>query len=267
MLTWCVQSIRSSYAWGIYSENVTSEYWETTSDPIPWPWQAYEIDTGTYLIYDTDITLTSPSSGVTYGLSNDTLLPVISIFDDLFPAFYTAEDEKIEPLLRYHNFFDGPWTRTLQFNPWLAPNNVTRHMERLATSITNVMRSSNKKDMIPGNAFSRENYVDVRWQWLTLPLGLLSIALIFLSATIAKSASERDRVGVWKTSAYATLLYGLPDEMQNKITRSGSTGTPRSKAKELKVKLQPNGGWRVSGNLFTPFTPKPRLYQPPPGWI
>jgi hypothetical protein len=267
MLTWCVQSIRSSYAWGIYSENVTSEYWETTSDPIPWPWQAYEIDTGTYLIYDTDITLTSPSSGVTYGLSNDTLLPVISIFDDLFPAFYTAEDEKIEPLLRYHNFFDGPWTRTLQFNPWLAPNNVTRHMERLATSITNVMRSSNKKDMIPGNAFSRENYVDVRWQWLTLPLGLLSIALIFLSATIAKSASERDRVGVWKTSAYATLLYGLPDEMQNKITRSGSTGTPRSKAKELKVKLQPNGGWRVSGNLFTPFTPKPRLNQPPPGWI
>ena len=129
--------------------------------------------------------------------------------------------------------------------------------------MTNAMRSSPDKRMTTGKAYSQENFVDVRWQWLTLPLGLLIIALIFLSATIAKSAAERDRVGVWKTSAYATLLYGLPDEMQKKITRSGSVGTPRAKAKELKVRLQPNLGWRISGNLFTP---KPRN-QPPPGWI
>jgi hypothetical protein len=144
---------------------------------------------------------------------------------------------------------------------------LTEHMRRLATSMTNVMRSSVSKEMVPGRAFSRESYVDVRWQWLTLPLGLLFVALIFLAATIVKSAIERDRVGVFKTSAYATLLYGLPDEMQNKITRSGSIGTPRSKAKELKVRLQPNQGWRVSGNMFSPFAPRPRQAQPPPGWI
>ena len=140
-------------------------------------------------------------------------------------------------------------------------------MERLAQALTNVIRSSSNKEMIPGAAYNKENYVSVRWQWLTLPIGLLCISFIFLAATVAKSAVERDRVGVWKTSAYATLLYGLPDDMQQKITRSGSTGTPRAKAKELKVRLQPNQGWRVSGNLFSPFTSKPRQNLPPPGWI
>jgi hypothetical protein len=140
-------------------------------------------------------------------------------------------------------------------------------MERLATAMTNVIRSSTSRNMIFGAAYSAENYVSVRWEWLTLPLGLLCISFIFLAATVTKSAVERDRVGVWKTSAYATLLYGLPDEMQQKITRSASTGTPRAKAKELKVKLQPNHGWRVSGNLFSPFVPKPKPNLPPPGWI
>jgi hypothetical protein len=191
----------------------------------------------------------------------------MNIFDDMFPSFYTAQSSSAQPVLRYHNYPDGAYTKQLTFNPWMGTNNITRHMERLATAMTNVIRSSSDKIMVNGGAYSKENYVSVRWEWLTLPLGLLSVALVFLAATVAKSAVERDRVGVWKTSAYATLLYGLPDEMQNKITRSGSTGTPRAKAKELKVKLQPNGGWRVSGNLFTPFTPKPPQPQPPPGWI
>lgn len=274
ILSWCVRRLTSSYEFGVYSENVTSEYWDTSDEPIPWPWKTYETEDALDLIYDTNVTLQPPSSndsqqstGVSYGLNNVTVFYIKSIFDDFFPSMYTVADQSASPLLRYKNYANGPSTRTMEFNPWQEPNNLTRHMERLASSMTNVMRSSHSKLMINGDAFSRENYVEVRWQWLTLPLGLLFISLVFLAATIAKSATERDRVGVWKTSAYATLLYGLPDEMQNKITRSGSTGTPRSKAKEMKVKLQPNGGWRVSGNLFTPFTPKPRLNQPPPGWI
>lgn len=271
ILSWCVQTLSSSYEWGIYSENVTSEYWDTSTAPYQWPWEAIQADDGVFLDYSPNITLQpsthTAASGTIYGLTNDTVFNVIGRFDDFFPASYTKQRGDAVPLLRFKNYYDGPSTRTLDFNPWQFPNNVTRHMQRMAIAMTNVMRSSASKDMVIGAAYSRENYVDVRWQWLTLPLGLLCISLVFLAATITKSAVERDRVGVWKTSAYATLLYGLPDEMQNKITRSVSTGTPRAKAKELKVKLQPNGGWRISGNLFTPFTPRPRVPQPPPGWI
>ena len=278
-LSWCVQTIESSYAFGVYSENITSTYPDSSEDETSWPWEVIEGDGGQDLFYAPNITLQSPpslhnSQGIAqnkgiFGANNLTAYSIIAIFDDFFPSSYTAEDPAASPLLRYKNFMDGPTTRYMETdsNPWLAPNNVTRHMERLATSMTNVIRSSVSKDMVNGTAFSKENYVEVRWQWLTLPLGLLFISLIFLAATISKSAVERDRVGVYKTSAYATLLYGLPDEMSKNITRSGSKGTPRSKAKELKVRLQPNKGWRISENLFSPFTPKPRQPQPPPGWI
>ncbi|KAJ4332624.1 hypothetical protein N0V87_008252 [Didymella glomerata] len=275
-LSWCVQSIQSTYDSGVYSESIALEHLNTVEEPVAWPWKAYEVDTGLNLIYAPNITLhvpsppTSSGSGTPsaeYGVDNITVINVGMVFDDFFPSFYTSEPGAAAPVLRYKNYADGPSTRALDFNACQAPNNLTEHMRRLATSMTNVMRSSVSKEMVPGRAFSRESYVDVRWQWLTLPLGLLFVALIFLAATIVKSAIERDRVGVFKTSAYATLLYGLPDEMQNKITRSGSIGTPRSKAKELKVRLQPNQGWRVSGNMFSPFAPRPRQAQPPPGWI
>jgi hypothetical protein len=138
-------------------------------------------------------------------------------------------------------------------------------MDRLATAMTNVIRSAPSKEMISGQSFSREAYVSVRWEWLTLPIGLLLMSFIFLAATIFKSALEKDQLGVLKNSAILTLLYGVPDNMRTQLTRSSSRGTPRAKAKELKVKLNPNMGWRVSGNLFSPLTPRPP--QPPPGWI
>jgi hypothetical protein len=112
--------------------------------------------------------------------------------------------------------------------------------------------------MLEGEAYNKEKFVPVRWEWITLPLSLLCISFIFLAATVAKSAVEIDRLGIYKSSAYATLLYDLSDELQHKITWSGSTGTPRVKAKELKVRLQPNQGRRVSGNLFSPFQEKSR---------
>lgn len=278
ILSWCVQTIKSSYDWGKYSENITSTYHPTVSGSYSWPWVAYPVeDLGTFLIYEQNVTLQPPAShhgrvndtvfNTTYEIDNVTVSNVMSIFDDFFPSFYTANNSSVEPMLRFKNYPQGPSTRKLNPNPWAAPNNLTHYMERMASAVTNVMRSSSSRSMVSGKAYNKENFVDVRWEWLTLPIGLLCISFVFLAATVMKSAVERDRVGVWKTSAYATLLYGLPDEMQQKITRSSSTGTPRAKAKELKVKLQPNQGWRVSGNLFSPFVQKPKPPQPPPGWI
>jgi hypothetical protein len=273
VLSWCVQSLKSSYDWGKYTENVTSTFVNITSEPMPWPWVVNE----DMYAYTQNIILEPPTSSFdrpngtifnkTYTVDNTTMFNAMIVFDDFFPSYYTTEDTSADAVLRFKNYPAGPSTRTLEFNPWEAPNDIASHMERLALALTNVIRSSKDKEMLLGEAYNKENFVSVRWQWLTLPIGLLCISFIFLAATVAKSAVERDRVGVWKTSAYATLLYGLPDEMQASITRSGSTGTPRARAKELKVKLQPNKGWRVSGNLFSPFISKPRSNQPPPGWI
>lgn len=280
VLSWCIQTLKSSYQGGEYSEDVLAVYKNSTAGPSPW--ESFEIPDeeggGIETFYIQNVSITPPAASLgrsnatmfneTYGVDNITAYNVINIFDDFFPSYYTAASTSDTPMLRYKNYGSGASTRELKSSPWQAPNDIGLHVRRLAVAMTNVIRSDvDSNNMLHGTAYKMETYVEVRWQWLTLPLGVLFVSLIFLAATIMKSALERDRVGVWKTSAYATLLYGLPDDMQKKITRSCSTGTPRSKAKELKVKLQPNQGWRISEAIFSPFTPKPRLNQPPPGWI
>lgn len=279
VLAWCVKTVESSYIIGEYSENVTSTFWNTTDGPLPWKSSQFEVDGETYTetTYTQDIALTPPPSSRnqssnlvfnnTYQMSNRTASNAILVFDDYFPSSYSTLAPGEDPMLRYKNFAAGPSFRKVFFNPMLAPNNITHHFERLATALTNAVRSDVKsKNMLQGDAYNMENYVAVRWEWLTLPLGLLFSALIFLAATIATSAGGKDGVGIWKTSAIATLLYGLPDDVQRKIT-SAEDGTPRAKAKELRVELKSDRRWRISGNIFSPFTPKPRLNQPPPGWI
>ena len=280
VLSWCAQTIRSSYDWGRYTEEIIATFENTTAGPPPWT--SFDVSDengpGTFIIYEQNVTIEPPASGLyrtnntvfdpRYGVDNVTVSNVINIFDDFFPSYYVAEDAEAEPSLRFANYANGAKFRPMLFNPWQEAN-LTNHMNRLAFAMTNVLRSSTSKHMLHGDAYNMVTYVSVRWEWLTLPLGLLFVAFIFLAATVAKSAVEIDRLGVYKSSAYATLLYGLSDDLQHKITRSGSTGTPRAKAKELKVKIQPNGGWRVSGrygNLFSPFPSKPKN-QPPPGWI
>ncbi|KAF2621562.1 hypothetical protein BU25DRAFT_435383 [Macroventuria anomochaeta] len=281
VLSWCVQTIKSSYEGGKYTEEVLSRYENTTAGPSPWESFPIPEDEGggfdTFYMQDISITPATsdqdrPASTVfntTYGTNNITAYTLINVFDDFFPSYYTVASAADTPILRYKNYDGtGASTRELAYSSWQEPNDIVFHVSRLAVAMTNGIRSDvNSNEMLHGTAYRMETYVEVRWQWLALPLGVLFVSLIFLAATITKSALERERVGVWKTSAYATLLYGLPDEVQKKITRSSSTGTPRTKAKEMKVKLQPNQGWRISEAIFSPFSPKPRLNQPPPGWI
>jgi hypothetical protein len=272
MLTWCVQTINSSYTWPRYQESVSNSVINTTSGSSPWVTSEVETEDGleTDMFYLQNISISGSSGGRSisgYGILNDTAYYTIQIFDDMFPSFTTVANFTAQPLLKYKVTAaqGAPPFRPLDFNPWLPPNNITGHMERLATAMTNVIRSRSS-EVVSGQAFSNGTYVSVRWQWMSLPLALLVASGIFLIATVFKTSREQSHVGVWKTSALATLLYGLPDAMQKTLTSPGSNRTPRSKAKELRVKLL-SKGWRVSGNLFDPVPPKSQQEMPPPGWI
>ncbi|KAH6632986.1 hypothetical protein C7974DRAFT_163104 [Boeremia exigua] len=277
VISWCVKTIKSSYDWGEYNEEVLETRINTTAGPFPWQTMALdpsiEATNGTQIFFADDIHIHVNSTDAnstmkSYGTSNNTAYSIMVVFDDMFPSFYTAKDASAEPVLRFWTWKDGPaYTQHPIFNPWLAPNNISSHVGRLATAMTNVIRSKTGKKWIDGHSYSMENYVAVRWEWLTLPLGLLMMSLIFLAATVFKSAHEREQVGVLKNSAILTLLHGIPDNMRGKLTRSTSKGTPRAKAKELKVRLHPNLGWRVSGNVFSPMISRAPKAQPPPGWI
>ncbi|KAF2877161.1 hypothetical protein BDV95DRAFT_140700 [Massariosphaeria phaeospora] len=265
VLQWCAKTMLSTYSEGGYTENVTNIFVNETQGPSPW--ETSEIlnekgePSGTEYTYVQNITVKG-QGGNEYHIDNLTQVLTLSLFDDIFPSSYTLSNstDEVDGMLRYKEYITvDVYTRNLTRNPWLF-DNVTKHMDNLATAMTNVIRSSpSNTKMITGPAYDKESFVDVRWGWLSLPLGLLGLTFLFLIATVIRSSMEQDQVGVWKTSAIATLLYGLPDAMQKKMTASQGMGTPRAKAKEVRVKWLPRAGWRFSGNSgFSPTSTKSR---------
>ncbi|KAF2642675.1 hypothetical protein P280DRAFT_271603 [Massarina eburnea CBS 473.64] len=270
VLSWCVKTFKSTYYQAKYEEEVLEIFENNTVGDFPWVSTPVITPTfnATDVWYSENITIKAPltvngSDMTDFGLINTTLWNVAQGFDDLFPSLYTTTNTSTSPVLRYRTNLSGAsYLMSLDFNPWYGSNNITRHLERMATALTNVVRSAPNGPEVIGDAFFTETYVSVRWAWLSLPLGLLLLSLVFLIATMKKTAKEV----VWKTSAIATLMYGLPDDMQKKITAEAQNRTPRAKAKELKVKLHGNG-WRVSSPFPSPRATKSRQYQPPPGWF
>jgi hypothetical protein len=273
VVSWCVKTIQSSYWLAAYEEKVVKETYNETAGPFPWLTVPFVSETlnGTDIYYTQDISIQSERTGTVFGVSNATASLEVAIFDDVFPSFTTITKgaEKATMREKFYVGPKGPMTRILDRNPWLYPNDLHSHMDRMSTAISNVIRSATGTEAVLGKSYIMENYVSVRWEWSSLPLGLLFLSLIFLTATVMKTSREEGRVSVWKTSAIATLLYGLPDDMKGKITKETKTDSPRSKAKKLKVKLHPSQGWRIShsNTMFSPLTPKPKQNLPPPGWL
>jgi hypothetical protein len=274
-LSFCVKTIQSSYNWGGYNEEVVNTMFNTTPGAFPWQSFPYETETenGTDIFYMDNITIKvdmlSGERGLKeFGTSNTTASSILQGFRDIFPAFTTTMNESSPSILRYKTWKpEDPWTQTLNFNPWLAPNNVTRHMERLATAMTNVIRSAPSRQDVQGLAFAKQTFISVRWKWLAFPLLLLVLSLVFLVSTMIKTSKDVE-TGMWKTSAMPTLIYSLPKETQSRFTKS-STWSSTKETKKVRIRLLPNMGWRVSGasHLNTsPQLPRPAAHAPR-GWM
>jgi hypothetical protein len=275
MLSWCVKTIRSSYSWGAYEEKVEDIFFNTSKTPFPWStvYRPELMATDTDFHYN--ISLYPPGTsrdGPGYSVSNETFLDVVEILDEVFPSLITVADPSARPFLKIRtSFTDRVMFRDFHFNPFLAPNNVTNHIAGMATAITNVVRSDPaNNEFITGQAFAPETYVAVRWAWLAFPLAMLSLCAIFLIATMIKtSKGGHEELGTWKTSAMPTLIYSLPQDMRQNLT---TTSTCRSivdvGAKKVKIRLKPDQGWRVSGQMRPASTLLSRTNpQPPPGWL
>jgi hypothetical protein len=172
MLAWCVKTLKSSYAQGQYYEEVIATYFEPKVAMDTWPgasWRGDSDDGDFWVDYTQNVSLRPPhprsydSASVilndTYNVNNLTQAYVMFPFDDMFPSSYTVANNYSAPKLRYMNYLNGPCVRDLAFNPWQYPNNVTRHMERLAIAMTNAIRSSENSPLLHGRAYLSEPYV------------------------------------------------------------------------------------------------------------
>jgi hypothetical protein len=272
VLSWCVKTMDSSYHDGKYTEIVKDHFINTTMGTYPWITVPPDIpnykDNSGKIQYAQNITvdphaLDGQGNESSFGLSNDTACNIIAIFDDYLPGFYTRKSNTSKTYLKNAFWEEDPHMLEEPQNLWLTPNNVTDQMDKLATAMTNLLRQWSN-DTALGKSYTRETYIEVRWEWLTLPITVLVLTLIFLLGTMRRTAMENDEVGVWKNSSIVTLLYGLPDELQWKLTASHHHKKPHSRAKELKVRLLPTKKWRMSGYILSPTTEKPKSR---PDWI
>jgi len=272
VLYWCVKSMKSSYDSGRYEEEILASYGNTTTGPFPWISTPFidDLGPGIDLFYMQDINIAGAiSDGRSFsgfGTSNNTAFKTVQGFTDIFPSFVTTSNTSNKMILRYKTWREGPaYNRQLDFNPWLAPT-VASHLDRLAVAMTNVVRSAPGRVGVRGEAYSRETYIDVNWEWLAFPFTLLLLSFVFLLLTIVKTSKDVG-VGVWKTSAMPTLIYGLPQDVQKEILSSRTNGTDSKKpseATEVRIKLLPENGWKVSGQSTITSVP---LHRGPAGWV
>jgi hypothetical protein len=276
VMSWCVKRLTSRYAAGEYEEEVTKTFFNTTTGPWPWITTPFgdENDNGTDMFYLQEIGINVEAihregRTSTFGALNHTHSAIAAGFADIFPSSSTAVNESAIPLLRYRTWTRNfSYNRQLDFNPWLAPNNFSRHMERWAVAMTNVIRTAPSKEMLAGHSFTRETFVSIRWAWLTFPFALLLFSLVFLISTIIKTSKDRD-IGVWKTSAMPTLIHSLPPDVQKAMQMSSKDyHVPKKDTKQVRIRLHPERGWRVSGQLcVSPTLMRRTEHHGSTGWI
>jgi hypothetical protein len=257
-LYWCVNTVQSSNYSGSYSENVTNSVQLQVSNNS-WPWSVFTDDTGlVHNRYMTNFSLSLPSRGqpdasqLTFQVDNVTMVSTILTMDEIVPGYVTAPDDlaSSDPSLRWLNsgqYYGAPPQAiplAAKDNPWLPPNNVSDHMARLAAAMSVVVRNAQAAgqeiNLAKGIVWKQYTLVQIRWAWITLPMAVLVLSLVFLVGTVVISSREREEVGIWKTSVIAVLFNGLGDEVQQSVPPNCTMGEAREKARELKVKLVPD---------------------------
>ncbi|KAF2430986.1 hypothetical protein EJ08DRAFT_206013 [Tothia fuscella] len=215
VLYWCTKTISANYQEGKYSERVLSTFRNKTIRTNP---LTYKLESNT-INYDylSNVTITPDGQSETFVVANETALQTIFTFDQLIPLYVTQTNRSATTLLRTHNDMNTTErARSLEYpeNQW-ASNDIPQHMDDLATTITNAIRTyPGSSELVLGSG-SMESYIHIRWRWLILPIILLSSTLVFLVATIIRS--RRENIGVFKTSSLALLANGLDDASRREL--------------------------------------------------
>lgn len=106
--------------------------------------------------------------------------------------------------------------------------NTTQLMERLADSMSDLIRSGDNATQISGTMNQSVTFIHVNWVWLILPATLIISACALLALMIILT-SKPDRV-LWKSSSLALLFHGL--DQKPGVSSSPALGCVRSEDEE-----------------------------------
>ena len=246
-LQYCLQTFNSTVVNGKLQENITSTTLNTTivnisgsKSDIPVILQA--ADNSTYLV------------------GEGAMLGIRSWFRDLFASGSASRNSSSTNTTRTDNtvvvnltvgissgttYFDSDIVQTFYWDYYEYPAGIDLAMSSLATAMTVAFRSFKGAVPVPGQAFSFESYVHVRWAWLALPIVVVLLTGMFLAAAILRSRQSKTKL--WKSSALAMLFHGLDHETREQFARQGNLNDQKRQARGVRVRLDEDGD---SGSLL-----------------
>lgn len=126
---------------------------------------------------------------------------------------------------------------------WIyAEGNVSLVLENVALAVTDEMQTSQPNRLeIYGQQISDEIYVQIRWEWLTLPVLVVVLSAAFLLQTMYATYSCGARV--WKSSNLVLLYHGLEFPPASEEYPLDELSQMDRVAKVHKVRLRRDDAW------------------------
>ncbi|RDW82538.1 hypothetical protein BP6252_03650 [Coleophoma cylindrospora] len=133
-------------------------------------------------------------------------------------------------------------------------NNTEKMVANLARSMTsnfmiNSAVASNATTEYDGKAFTQDTFVSVRWKWMSMPILLVLLAVIWLAICVAQT--HNSSVMAWKDSPLALLFLEADHRMKNHsqehIDRHNGIETAVGKA-EVTLRRD-HGGWAFKSKI------------------
>lgn len=251
-LFWCVQETSASVTAGKYHEEVIKT-WSNAS------LRNSGCDKDDVSVCDTDVignhilSLIGDLDDITHNTTNFSIgVATQAMFEQFLRTFFTGNvsTSMAQSDLTFSSDFMAALVPSRSSSPHgigTTLTNVPELITNISQSITTRMRQTARNDPtahILGAAYELDSFVHVRWKWLTLPLALLLLTLIFLLAAIRTSAQPE--VLLWKSSSIALLFHGLSEERRE----AGCWVERRAELHEIaggmKVRLvKTDRGWRL----------------------
>lgn len=216
-LYWCVKTVKSTVAAGIYKETIlaTDDNYVTDDPSNPG-----------------GISFTNPALDGTFRVSSSAQQSIIGeggvgvVLKGWARATPSGGDR-----LFSSDLMQG----------FSSYSNISRAMERVAISMTSRIRDLDTTTPVKkGETKGRQSYILVRWWWFAYPVTLWVLSLIFLICVVVRTRDGERRKGmrVWGNNPIALMFYGLDDDTRSRVANNGSWEQMENLSERLWVKLE-----------------------------
>jgi len=132
----------------------------------------------------------------------------------------------------------GIWNGTTDPQGWI---------QNVATSMSNIVRSTNSTSRPEYDGSAYQLGVSVRWAWLTLPAVLVACSVLLLAIVMARTAYSS--VEAWKGSPMTLLMLRVDQKIMDagaaRLTEYRGLEKPAGQAK-VRLERIPDGSWALN---------------------